>query len=108
SYGEPKFLIAAVNLPLRESGHGRRVYRPDEVQVVVTVVAGHSLVPLEPTNEAPYDYSSDQLSAAWLFRASQGQSLAVTFERRGIRGAQADPGEIVIVPSWPRGEIASA
>jgi hypothetical protein len=107
NYGEPKLLIAAVNVGSHEDGRGRRVYRPDEVDLDVAVSRGGSPVPIARTTDAPYGYSSDESSAAWVFQTSKGEVLTVTLARQASK-AQLPPGEIVIVPNWPRGEIAGA
>jgi hypothetical protein len=107
-YGEPQLLVAAVNIPIAEDGADRRVYRPDEVDLDVAVSRSGTPVPIRRTTEAPYAYSSDQVSSAWLFDAASGAHLTVTVGRRGSSEAQRLPGEIVVVASWPRGNIASA
>jgi hypothetical protein len=108
SYGEPKILIAAVNVPIDQEGRRRRVYRSDEVDLAVAVSHRGSLVPLEHTTDAPYGYSSEEQSDAWLFRAVEAERLTVTVARHGSSATSLPPGELVVVPDWPRGEIASA
>jgi hypothetical protein len=106
NYGDPKFLIAAVNVPIGASGHGRRVYRADEVAINVRVLRAGSPVQLEPTTSAPYIYSSEPDSGGLLFAASAGEHLSLVVESTGA--AQPVPGDLVVVPDWPRGEIPSA
>src|SRR4051812_32915794 len=108
NYGEPTLLIAAVGTPIQEGDHSRRVFRPDEIDVDVAVLRSGSVFPLARTPAAPYGYSSDESSAAWIFTASRGEALTVTLARQPFRNAQMPSGEVVIVPNWPPGEIASA
>jgi hypothetical protein len=107
-YGEPQLLVAAVNIPITGAGPDRRVYRPDEADLDVAVSRSGTPIPIRRTTEAPYAYSSDQSSSAWLFRTASGAQLTVTVGRRGSSEAQRLPAEIVVVASWPRGDIASA
>lgn len=98
SYGHPKILITIVNVPLGAAGHGRRTYTYEEVGVRVRLSRGASQVPLEPTNHAPYVYSSEAPNSGWLFQAEAGERLRLTVESPGF--TRPLPGELVVVPDW--------
>jgi hypothetical protein len=104
-YGEPRLLITVVNVPVGAAGHGRRTYTYEEVGIRIKVFRGTSEIPLEPTNDAPYAYSSEMSHSGWLFQAEPGETLTLVI---GSSGFARLPGEIVVVPAWPRGEIPSA
>lgn len=108
NYAEPKILVAIVNFRIHEDGPGRRVYRLNEVDYDVSISVNGSPVSLEHTFDAPYGYSSDQLSASWAFHASTGQRFTLAATRKAFRAGPPASGAIVIVPDWPRGDIASA
>ena len=105
-YGSPKFLITTVNVPLGASGYRRLVYPREDVGIRVKVLRGGSEVPLEPTDGAPYGYSSETSNSGWLFQAEAGEQLRLVIEAPGF--TRPLPGEIVVVPDWPRGEIPNA
>jgi hypothetical protein len=105
-YGSPKFLITTVNVPLGAAGYRRLVYPREDVGIRVKVLRGGSEVPLEPTDGAPYGYSSETSNSGWLFQAGTGERLRLVVESSEI--SRPLPGEIVVVPDWPRGGIPNA
>jgi len=105
-YGNPKFLIAAVNVPIGAHGRDRRVYQTDEVAINVKVLRAGSPVKLESTTDAPYIYSSEPTSGGQLFAASDGEHLNLTAEL--MSPGQLPPGDLVVVANWPRGDIPDA
>lgn len=105
-YGNPKFLIAAVNVPIGTDGQDRRVYRSDEVAINLKVLRAGSPVKLESTTDAPYIYSSEPTSGGLLFSASAGDHLSLTAEP--MSPGRPLPGDLVVVANWPRGAIADA
>jgi hypothetical protein len=106
TYGNPKFLIAAVNVPIGAGGHDRRVYRTDEVPINVKVLRAGSPVKLQSTTDAPYIYSSEPTSGGQLFAASAGEHLNLTAEL--MSPGQPLPGDLVVVANWPRSAISDA
>jgi len=105
-FGNPKFLIAAVNVPIGADGHDRRVYRSDEVAINLKVLRVGSPVNLESTMDAPYGYSSESASKGLLFAASPGEHLSLAAE--SLTSGQPPPGDLVVVADWPRGDIVDA
>jgi hypothetical protein len=106
AYGQPKWLISAVNVPVGATGYGRRAYTYEEVRLRIKVFRGTSEVLLEPTTDAPYGYSSESASAGWLFQAAAGERIRLVIDSPGQ--THLPEGEIVLVPDWPRGDIPGA
>jgi hypothetical protein len=106
AYGQPKWLISVVNVPVGATGYGRRTYTYEEVGLHIKVFRGTSEVPLEPTTDAPYGYSSQSESAGWLFQAAAGERILLVIESPAP--THLPEGEIVLVPDWPRGDIPGA
>jgi hypothetical protein len=106
AYGEPRLLITVVNIPLGGAGDRRRVYTLDEVGIRVSATSGATKVPLEATNDAPYGYSGEGPSSGWLFQARQGERVRINIEFGQL--SALPPGQIVVVPDWPRGEVPNA
>jgi hypothetical protein len=94
-YGQPKFLISVVNVPLGSAGFGRRAYTYEEVGLRVKVFRASSEVPLEPTNAPPYGYSSERPSSGWLFKATAGERVSLVIERPAFRSGttRGPPGQ---------------
>ena len=105
-YGQPEMLITVVNVPLGAAGHSRRTYAYEEVGIRVKVFRAGSEVPLRPTNHSPYGYSGERSSSGWLFHATAGERVNLVVEPPALD--RLPPGEIVVVPDWPRGDIPDA